>query len=77
MNQFDRSAHSSEGTSAAARMSRPPMVGVPALARCDWGPSWRITCPIWKSRSLRMSHGPSTRLMTSAVRLAAAVLNVM
>ena len=77
MNGFERSAHSSVGTSAAARMSSPPIVGVPAFARCDWGPSWRITWPIWKSRSLRTSHGPNTRLMTSAVRLAAAVLNVM
>ena len=53
------------------------MVGVPAFARCDAGPSWRMTCPTWKSRSLRIIHGPSSRLRTSAVRLAAAVLNVM
>ncbi len=76
-NGFERSAHSSVGTSAAARMSSPPIVGVPALARCDCGPSCRITWPIWKSRSRRISQGPSTRLMKSAVRLAAAVRNVM
>ena len=53
------------------------MVGVPALARCDCGPSWRITWPIWNARSLRISHGPNTRLMSSAVMLAAAVRKVM
>jgi hypothetical protein len=47
------------------------------LARCDSGPSWRITWPIWKSRRRRINHGPITRLMSSAVMLAAAVLNVM
>ena len=41
------------------------------------GPSWRITWPIWNSRSLRTIHGPSTRLIASADRLAAAVRNVM
>jgi len=59
------------------RINSPPIVGVPAFARCDSGPSWRMTCPIWKSRSLRIIHGPSSRLMASAVRLAAAVRKVM
>ena len=40
---FVRSAHSSVGMIADARMSSPPIVGVPAFARCDSGPSWRIT----------------------------------
>ncbi len=53
------------------------MVGVPAFGRCVAGPSCRITCPIWNSRSFRISHGPSARLIASAVRLAAAVRNVM
>jgi hypothetical protein len=74
---FDSSAHRIVGTSADVRMSSPPIVGVPALARCDCGPSCRITCPIWKSRSFRIIHGPSARLSASAVRLAAAVRNVM
>ena len=34
------------GTTAAVTISRPPIVGVPALARCDCGPSWRMICPI-------------------------------
>src|SRR4030095_4377150 len=58
------------------RRQRPgPDVVAPASARGDWGPSCRITCPIWKSRSLVIIHGPSTRLMARAVRLAAAVRN--
>jgi len=36
-----------------------------------------MTWPIWNSRSLRIIHGPSRRLMASADRLAAAVRNVM
>ena len=77
MKTLVRSAHSSVGTSAAVRISSPPIVGVPALARCDCGPSWRMTWPIWNSRSRRISHGPSTSEMTSAEMLATAVRNVM
>ena len=72
-----RSAHSSVGTSDAASISRPPIVGVPAFVRCVAGPSCRMTWPTWKSRNLRISQGPSSRLMANAVRLAAAVRNVM
>ena len=64
-------------TAAAVRISRPPIVGVPDLARCVCGPSCRITWPIWNSRSLRTIQGPSARLIASADRLAAAVRNVM
>ncbi len=74
---FSRSAHSSVGTIADIRISSPPIVGVPALARCDCGPSCRMIWPIWKSRSLRMTHGPKIRLIASAVMLAAAVRKVM
>ncbi len=45
-NGFVRSAHNNVGTNAAIRIRTPPIVGVPALARCDCGPSWRITWPI-------------------------------
>ena len=44
----------------------PPIVGVPALARCDCGPSCRMIWPIWKSRTLRMNQGPTIRLKRSA-----------
>ena len=53
------------------------MVGVPALARCDCGPSCRMIWPIWKSRSVRINQGPKIMLIANAVRLAAAVRNVM
>ncbi len=33
------------------------MVGVPALARCTWGPSSRICCPMLFLSSHRMSNG--------------------
>ena len=72
---FVRFAQSSVGMSADARISSPPIVGVPALARCVCGPSCRITCPIWNSRRRRISIGPSTRLSASAVTLAPAVRN--
>ena len=26
-------------------MTRPPIVGVPRLVKCPWGPSWRMNCP--------------------------------
>src|SRR5439155_24079499 len=69
--------HNNVGTSAAVRMSSPPIVGVPAFGLCVVGPSARITCPIWNSRSFRTIHGPSARLIASAERLAAAVRDVM
>ena len=47
------------------------------MVRCVAGPSWRITWPTWNSRSVRINHGPSNRLIARAVRLAAAVRNVM
>jgi len=40
------SAHSMVLTSVVTRMSVPPIVGVPALGRCVFGPSSRTTCPI-------------------------------
>ena len=52
---------SPRAASAPARttmISSPPIVGVPALARCVCGPSCRITWPIWKSRSRRISERP-------------------
>ena len=51
-------------------ISTPPMVGVPAFFWCDLGPSSRMCWPIWNSRSLRISQGPSTTHRKSAVRLA-------
>ena len=54
------------------------MVGVPALARWRAGVSSRIVSPrsaAW--RSLRISHGPSRKEMTSAVTGAIAVRKVM
>ncbi len=53
------------------------MVGVPALGRWLAGPSGRITWPNWKLLSRPISIGPTTRLISIAVMLAAAVRNVM
>ena len=41
-----RSAHSSVLNVIATRISKPPMVGVPALGKCDFGPSSRTRWPI-------------------------------
>ena len=53
------------------------MVGVPALSRWVGGPSCRMIWPICSSRSLRMVKGPKTSDTVNAVKLAAAVRNVM
>ena len=53
-----RSAQSSVGTIAAARISRPPIVGVPALGRWLAGPSGRITWPNWKLLQPPDQHRP-------------------
>ena len=45
----------------------PPIVGVPALEKCDFGPSSRTTCPIWPNLSFSIIHGPSSRPSASAV----------
>ena len=75
--EFLRSTHRSVGVIAAPKISNPPMVGVPAFGRCVSGPSRRPTWPICDRRSRRMTHGPSANMKTNAVRLAAAVRNVM
>lgn len=76
-NAFFRSAQSSVGTAVASTISTPPIVGVPAFAWCACGPALRMNCPICSSRSLRITHGPSTIARNSAVRLAYAVRTVM
>src|SRR5690242_9493195 len=43
------------------------MVGVPALDRCDCGPSLRITWPAFTAASLRIRSGPSSSATHSAV----------
>ena len=43
------------------------MVGVPALLRCDLGPSSRTACPIWFSTSRRIIVGPTISVMASEV----------
>ena len=40
-----RSAHSSTEAAMLVRIRAPPMVGVPALEKCDCGPSLRIGWP--------------------------------
>src|SRR5215213_5522837 len=41
-----------------AKMIRPPIVGVPALAWCSWGPSSRMCCPNSLTRRYSMNFGP-------------------
>ena len=45
----------------------PPMVGVPALEKCDFGPSSRTTCPTLPKRSFSIIQGPSSKPSASAV----------
>src|SRR5690349_14356869 len=57
-------------------ISAPPIVGVPAFARCDCGPSLRMTCPTFTSVSLRMIAGPASSDTASAVSVPMIVRNV-
>ena len=51
------STQSTVESTSVKSMSAPPMVGVPALERCDSGPSLRTTWPICLLLSLSMNHG--------------------
>ena len=53
------------------------MVGVPALTRCVCGPSLRTGWPIFFAASQRISAGPKTKEMDSAVMVASTARNVM
>ena len=55
----------------------PPIVGVPRFSWWLAGPSARITCPTRRSRSARITHGPTTNASRSAVTVAPAARNVM
>ena len=65
-------------TPTPSRIISPPMVGVPALLRCDFGPSERIGWPLpWRRRSWLISAGPNRNTTSSAVMMAPPVRNVM
>jgi hypothetical protein len=76
MPRFVRSAQSSTETTSESRISRPPIVGVPALAWWS-GPISRIGWPTRSAWSLRITAGPATSARNSAVSVAAAVRKVM
>ena len=61
----------------ATRISAPPIVGVPDLFRWVCGPSSRTDWPIFSSASLRISIGPNSNPIASAVRLAITARSVM
>ncbi len=46
-NRFERSIQSSVAEAIASTMRSPPIVGTPAFARWELGPSCRIDCAIW------------------------------
>ncbi len=72
-----RSPQSKVVMATEARISAPPMVGVPALTRWVCGPSLRTDWPIFIAVSLRIIHGPSMNEMISAVIAASTARNVM
>ena len=53
-----RSPHSSTEARMVSRISAPPMVGVPALEKCDCGPSLRIGWPPLSWPRRRITAGP-------------------
>ena len=71
------SPHSSTVTAMAMRISAPPMVGVPALVRCDLGPSSRTAWPIFFAVSQRITRGPNISEIASAVSAASTARSVM
>ena len=62
-----QSNHNTVETPMAIRISAPPIVGVPRLARCDCMPYSRIGWPIFNSARRRITHGPNARPISSAV----------
>ena len=53
-------------TTPQGTSSKPPMVGVPDLLWWDWGPSWRITCPIFKARKRGIPSQQTSQLRPPA-----------
>ena len=53
------------------------MVGVPALTRCVCGPSLRTDWPIFLAASQRITAGPKTKEMVSAVMVASTARKVI
>ena len=74
--RFPRSDHSNVPMVVAAKINTPPMVGVPDLGRWLEGPSSRMVSLILRSFSLRMTTGPITKLITSAVKMPQMARNV-
>ena len=54
----------------ASRMITPPMVGVPALTRCDWGPSARICCPMPSFLRKRIHKGMMSPAIIADMKMA-------
>jgi len=66
--RFARFAHRSVVARIAARMTIPPIVGVPFLVRCRSGVSSRIVSPpCCAVRRRRISQGPTRSEMMNAV----------
>src|SRR5450759_112104 len=66
-----------KGMRTANQMSTPPMVGVPSLVLCPWGPSSRMLWPNSLSRNQRMKGGPMTSIRTMATTLAPIALSIV
>ena len=53
----------------------PPIVGVPALIRCVWGPSSRTNCPNFRDCKNSMNFEPSKTVTRNATAAASTTLN--
>jgi uncharacterized membrane protein len=74
---FFRSPHRRTERSMQRIIRIPPIVGVPDLFMCVFGPSSRICCVILNLFILPIIHGPRRREKTIAVSTAREVLKVM
>ena len=75
--RLERSPQSSVVRHIDTRISAPPMVGVPALVRCERGPSSRTAWLILYAVSLRITSGPASSEIASAVSVASTARKVM
>ena len=74
--------HTKVATRTRPMMSTPPMVGMPALPRCNSASLWttaaeRMGWPAFRATSALMTVGPSQRLPRKAVRQAMAARKVI
>ena len=60
---LSKRANNIVGIITAIKTMIPPIVGVPAFCKCVWGPSSRISSPIWFFFNCLITYGPIKKLI--------------